>query len=278
MPQTHYDFGGTGSVMHMALANGFPPQTYIPLLQPFTDHYRVLSFPPRALWDNPPQPQSMSSWQDMADDILAALDAHGIDKVIGVGHSMGAVATMLAAIQAPERFRGIVLLDPTIFPPIALNVMAAMRLVGLESRFPLINKAMRRRAHFDSTESAFAYWRKKSLFADWDDAVLRHYVDGLTRPDANGVTLMWSPEWEARYYATIYTGSWRKVPKLRGLLPVLTIRGTTTNTFLSPAAERMRRVLPAMTYAEIEGHGHLFPQSAPEQTRTIMDDWLHTLD
>jgi pimeloyl-ACP methyl ester carboxylesterase len=278
-PVYHYGGEPNKPVLHLALANGFPPQTYVPLLQPFSASYRVLSFLPRPLWENPPPPASLVSWQGMADDLLAALDAHGIrEPIVGVGHSMGGVATMLAALQSPERFRGIVLLDPTIFPPRYLWLMAVMRAVGLNARFPLVNKALKRRAQFASPEEAFTYWRGKALFTDWLDDTLRLYVEGLLTPAAGGgYRLRWSPAWEARYYATIYTQTWSKIGQLNGLMPVLTIRGDQTNTFLAPAPQLMRQRLPKMTFAEIGGHGHLFPQSAPDQTRELMQNWLSTL-
>jgi pimeloyl-ACP methyl ester carboxylesterase len=277
MPQTRYDFGGSGPVIHIALANGFPPQTYHPLLDPLTDRYQVVSLPPRPLWTNSPSPNTMQTWADMADDLLEGLQAHNLTDVIGMGHSMGGVATMLAAIKEPDRFRGIVLLDPTVFPQRLLWLLKGMRSVGMEGRFPLVNKALQRRASFTDRDEAFNYWRGKRLFTDWSDEALWHYVDGLTTSDGNGgLKLAWSLAWEARYYATIYTASWREIPKLEGLLPVLLIRGTTSNTFFENAAKKFRRRVPSATYAEIEG-GHLYPQSAPDATRTVIEDWLQTL-
>ena len=88
------------------------------------------------------------------------------------------------------------------------------------------------------------------------------------------MTLAWPREWEAYYFRTLYTGTWRELPKLRGKVPVLTIRGQRSNTLFPKAAARMRRILPQMDYAEIAGHGHLFPQSAPDQTRQVITEWL----
>lgn len=277
MPQTRYDFGGDGPPLHMAPANGFPPQTYIPLLRPLTGRFTVLSLPPRPLWTDPPPPDPSATWQQVADDLLAALDAHRLEGVIGVGHSIGGVATMLAAIKEPGRFRGIVLLDPTIFPPRYLWTFKLMRMVGLNGRFPLAQRALRRRANFADDREAFAYWRKKRLFTAWNDSTLQHYVDGMLQPDGHGgVELTFAPEWEAHYFSTIYTDSWRMAPKLEGLLPVLVVRGTNTNTFLEPAAKRLRRLVPSAMYAEIDGD-HLFPQSVPGPTRAVIERWLATL-
>jgi pimeloyl-ACP methyl ester carboxylesterase len=287
MPQTIYEFNPAATaanlpVLHLAVANGFPPQTYEPLLKPLTDRYHIVSLPPRPLWTDPPPPKSVKSWKSLAEDLLAGLKQYNLTNVIAVGHSFGGIASMLAAIAEPQRFRALVLLDPTILPPPILLAAKLLRPLGVNSRNALVQGARRRRSQFADADEAFAYWRGKTLFTDWSDETLRLYVQGLTRPASNangsatrgGIELTWSPEWEAYYYTLLFPDSWRYVPKLRGLLPVLTIRGTTSNTFFPNAAARMRRILPDMTYAEIEGHGHLFPQSAPDQTRQIIEKWL----
>jgi len=278
MPQSHYEIGGDGPALHIALANGFPPGTYRPLLEPLTDRYKVFCLPPRALWTNPPSPDSAPGWATMAEDLLEGLRAHEVSNVIGIGHSMGGVATMTAATLEPERFRGVVLLDPTVFPLHILWVLGAMRVFGLEGRFPLVGKALKRRAAFDTVETAFEYWRGKRLFTDWDDDVLWLYANELTKPsDDGGVELNWSPEWEAQYYATIETDSWGIVRKLAATdLPVLLLRATRSNTFFEGPAKAFQRLLPNVTYAEIEG-GHLFPQAQPDETREHIERWLEGL-
>jgi pimeloyl-ACP methyl ester carboxylesterase len=279
MAQTIFHYGGeAGYTIHMALANGFPPQTYQPLLQPFIQNHYVVSLPPRPLWTNTPAPSTVNTWEDTANDLINGFRLHHLRNIIGIGHSLGGVATMIAATKKPELFRGIVLLDPTIFQPRLLWTLKIMRAVGLQGRMPLVRRALNRRASFSDAQEAFKYWREKRLFSDWSDEVLWLYVTGLTTRDGEGgLELAWSPEWESRYYATIFTDSWRIIDQLEGLLPILVIRGTHSNTFFEPTAHRMQRKIPAMTYAEVEG-GHLFPQSAPNETRAIIEKWMQTLD
>lgn len=274
--QPLYDFGGSGPVMHLALANGFPPLTYAPLMQPFTERYQVVSLPPRPLWSQPPAPDSAPTWDTLANDLLAGFDAYGLDSVIGVGHSFGGIATLMAAIAKPERFRALVLLDPTMLPPHIMQMIDDARAAGQDHRMPMVEGALRRRNRFASRDEAFAYWREKPLFSDWSDDALWLYVESLTRPavDGDGLELSWSPEWEAHYYRTIDTRIWAELPRLSPVLPVLAIRGTTTNTFMAESADAFRAALPHATLIEIEGHGHLFPQSTPSQTHSIMHEWL----
>jgi pimeloyl-ACP methyl ester carboxylesterase len=214
----------------------------------------------------------------MADDLLAGLRQHDLTDVIAVGHSLGGVTSTLAAITEPERFRALVLLDPTFLPPVFLTAIRLLRAAGQSHRFPLAKGALRRRARFASVEEAFDYWQTKPLLANWPSETIRLYSEGMTRPSNNGggVTLAWPPRWEAQIYQTTFTDWQLEIPRLRGLMPVLVLQGTKTHTFTRTSLRIMKRLLPEATYASIEGHGHLFPQSAPNETRRIVESWLET--
>ena len=58
----------------------------------------------------PPGPYSRAA---LASDVIAVLDAEGIDRTILVGHSMGGIVAMQAALEFPERIAGLVLIGTT---------------------------------------------------------------------------------------------------------------------------------------------------------------------
>ena len=270
-----YDFGGSGQIINLLPANGFPPETYIPLLRPLTDHYHVICMLPRALWPDEKPPTELHQWDMLADDLLAGLAYHKLDHVIAVGHSFGGTASMIAAVRQPELFSALCLLDPTLFRPEWLEGMEQMQRDGSIIEFPLVQGAMRRRRTFETTKAAFAYFKSKRLFADWPDESLQLYIEYGTQPAANGgLELRWSPEWEAYYFSTGFTRSWEVVPKLRGLLPILAIGGGTTDTYVPEIAAMLHDELPEATFAEVAGHGHLFPQTAPQPTEALISQWL----
>jgi pimeloyl-ACP methyl ester carboxylesterase len=278
MTQPLYTFGGDGPIMNLAVANGFPPQTYAPLLQPFKVDYRVVCLPPRALWpDEPPPPEQPGSWRTVADDLLSGLRQHGLTGVTAVGHSFGGIASLLAVIDEPERFRALILLDPTIPLPELVQMIKIAQDTGQTDLMPLVQTASRRRRQFDSLDEAHDYFKGKPLFADWPDESLRLYTESLLRPGTNGFELAWSPEWEIYYYRSMYTAVWETWPRLRGLLPTLVIRGGTSTTLVEESVEQMRVLVPDADYVDIPGHGHLFPQSAPAETRVVIEDWLKRL-
>jgi pimeloyl-ACP methyl ester carboxylesterase len=269
------EFGGSGPVMHLAVANGFPPPGYRPLLGHFTDSYRVISLPPRPLWPEGPAPSGLASWRDLAADLLDGLRAHDLHDVIALGHSMGGLVSSLAALEEPGRFRALALLDPTFLPPAILAAIRASQIFGLGDRSPIIQGALRRRDRWASPEETFGHWRSKAFFADWPDEALWEHVRGATRPDGDGVTLAWSRQWEARCFRTIPLDTWRIVARLRDLpLPILAIGGEATNTFRPASIRKMRRLAPQADFVTVRGHGHLFPQSAAAETARIIRRWL----
>lgn len=275
-PYPLIEFGGSGTVMHLAVANGFPPQTYLPLLRPFTDRYRVVSLPPRAMWQGEQPPRRRLEWdKTIGRDLLDGIRTHDLQNMVGIGHSFGGIATMLAANADPHRFKAVVMLDPTILPRSWLWMLRLTRPFGAEHQ--LVKIAQNRRTHFESVDAAYEYFKGKRLFADWSDESVRLYAETFV-PDGEGVRLVWSNQWEAYYFRTIYTGSWSALRKLRDTgLPVLLVRGGKSDTLLEKTAARIRRILPNATYAEVPGHGHLFAQSAPDETRRIIEEWLETI-
>ena len=100
-----FDFnpGSTKPLIHLAHANGFPPSTYQKALQPLLAHYHVISFTVRPMWGDTP-PEWLKHWSQMADDLLEGLKGMGAQKVIGLGHSLGGVLTLYAAVKQPELF------------------------------------------------------------------------------------------------------------------------------------------------------------------------------
>ena len=58
----------------------------------------------------PPGPYSRA---DLAADVIAVLDAEGIDRTILVGHSMGGIVAMETALAHPDRIAGLVLIGTT---------------------------------------------------------------------------------------------------------------------------------------------------------------------
>jgi pimeloyl-ACP methyl ester carboxylesterase len=267
-----HDLGGEGPVIHLAHANGFPPGTYDPLGEVLAQNYHVVGLPARPLWPNS-LPEHAPTWHTLADDLIEGLNTLGLSDIIGVGHSLGGVCTMLAAVQSPDLFRVLVLIDPVILPPIVLWVLKLTRMLGLGQRQPLVRSALRRRRIWPSRQACFEHYRAKQLFSPWSDRSLWAYVKAGTRflPDGQ-VELVYPLQWEAHIFATAPTDVWRYVAKLT--TPTLVIRGERSDTFRPQAQQRMARLAPQTDFHVISNAGHLVPMERPTETGAIIQAYL----
>lgn len=284
MPQHLIELGGApdAPLMHIAIANGFSAETYRPLLEPFFADYRVVCLPLRALWHNAPKPPPITGtgWRIMADDMLAGMRQFQLENVIALGHSMGGIASMLAAFTQPQRFSKLILLDPTILTKNHVKMLGKAQQAGVADQFFMAQNALKRRNHFESVEAAYEHFASKRLFENWPERTLRLYVEDGTKPapDGDGLVLRFDPAWEAYYFASAYTAVWDNLPRLNNLLPTLFVQGADSHTFLPPSYEAVQEIVPSADYRQVEGHGHLFPQSAPTETAQIIREWLASVD
>jgi pimeloyl-ACP methyl ester carboxylesterase len=266
------DLGGHGPLLHLSHANGFPPGSYRLLARSLAGACHVVAFPARPLWPAT-DPRAISTWRPLARDLVRSLEGLSRPGIVGLGHSLGGVLTLWAAIDRPDLFAALVLVDPVILPPLWLWMLRLLRLLGLHHRQPLVQGALRRRRTWPHRQACFDHYRAKGLFARWSDAALWDYVQAGTRPvAAGGVELSYPPEWEARIYATTPTGIWRDVPRLR--LPTLVLRGQHSGTFVPRARDRLARLLPAAHVATIPGAGHLLPMERPAATAAAIARFL----
>lgn len=272
-----YEFNGAVSkpLVNLAYANGFLPQTYIPSLSPLFDQYRVISAHARPMWDDCP-PESLKSWRQLGDDLLAILDTIADQPLIGIGHSVGSIATLYAFIKRPDRFRALILIDPTLLLPSYLLALRIGRLFRQEGRIPLVRGALNRRRSWSSNEEAYTYFRSKSLFKRCSDEMVRLYTESITAPDPKGgVSLVYLPEWEAQIYRTVATDVWRLPGQVK--VPTLIIRGALTDVFVESSASRFKRLKPQAQIVTVAQTGHLVAQEQPLQTGQLIAGFLKSL-
>lgn len=268
------DWGGTGPVLHLAHANGFPPGTYRKLIERLKTRYHVYTLRSRGLVPGT-DPRSLRDWEDMADDLAGALRARGLEGVVGVGHSMGGVATLLASVKNPGLFRAVVALDPVLFTGTRQLAIQALTLLGMRSRVPPASLARRRRETWGSREEAATSYRKKALFRHFDPECFQDYIThGLTEVPGGGFRLTIPTAWEARIFETSPRGVWRKLRAVK--VPTLVLRGSDSDTLLPAALARAGRTIPGARTEEAPGT-HLFPLEHPEDCARHILTFLDTV-
>lgn len=281
-----FTLAGSGPPLHFLHANGYPPECYHPLLGLLQTQYHVFGMLLRPLWPNA-NPNDIHDWHPFSEDLLQFLESTSSTPVIGVGHSIGAIVTLRAALKDPDKFRALILLDPVLVVPSQLLLWNFFRSLGLgEKVHPKIAGALKRRRTFDDLDQVFRGYRNREVFRYMSDENLRIYIEGITRKTDNGYELVYSPEWESRIYLTGMHDFdiWRDLPTLE--VPTLFLRGAETDTFMVSAANlvrttalrrasRVKRMQPKVRVETLDRTTHLLPLERPKDVFDLMQSFLH---
>ena len=114
----HYlDWGGSGPEAHLLHANGFCAGTYAPFVRYLRKDLHVIASDARGHGASDlPGIKRLRHWNIFADDLKNLIEKTMTPPIIGLGHSLGAVTTYIAAATYPRLFSCIILIDPPIFP------------------------------------------------------------------------------------------------------------------------------------------------------------------
>lgn len=274
-----------GPLLVFAHANGYPPVAYRSFLNPILNDYQVFSLYLRPFWPDS-NPQEMRDWRTFRDDYLPEVEgliekygkqSSSTGQVIGVGHSLGAMTTLMAAIETPDLFQALVLIEPVLFPRLRGVLMRLLAPFGILKRIhPLIKGTLKRKTRFESREAMYERYRVKPVFSGLSDQVLRDYVEGLTVEETDGeVKLNYPPDWESRIYETGGIADWyvwRNLSKVE--CPVLVIRGEDTYVLFDRVINAMVGKLPKGEGYTMEGTGHLVPLEEPGDTAALVMEFL----
>jgi pimeloyl-ACP methyl ester carboxylesterase len=272
----HYlDWGGSGPQAHFLHGNGFCAGTYAPFVRLLVPHLHIIASDARGHGGSDfAGIQPVRGWRVFAEDLRAVITATSSPPIVGMGHSLGAVATAIAAAAYPGLFRAILLVDPVFLMPGRLAIIGGMRALGLGARLPRARAARRRRKTFRSkTEALKLFLSGRGIFKAWAPEFVEAYLEcGLLEKDSDSAVLTCDPELEARIFESIPLMVWRDVRRVR--CPVLAIRGERSDVFLAEAADRLRRTAPDVEVVTIAGTGHFPTMETPGECAEAIRDFL----
>lgn len=275
-PIPHIVYSTEGQTLLFLHANGYPPDCYKPLISRLAEHYQVTAMIQRPLWPDS-RPDELDDWRPLTDDLFRYLDAHHSAPLACVGHSMGGVVLLRAALREPEWFKAIVSLDPVLFPPYFSPLWRLLYKSGLGFRFhPLVTTTKKRRREFDDLDRLFNGLRKKPIFRYFDDEALMAYIKGITcQTEKGSYRLCYSAEWETRLYINAVWRDmdiWRNLQNLKA--PTLIVRGTETDTFWERTGNLVKRKQPGVRVEALEKATHLVPLERPQEVSNLIQSFF----
>jgi len=192
------------------------------------------------------------SWWDCERDVRAVLANTDLDGPIGVGHSMGGVALIMAELTRPGSFSGLVLVEP---------------IVGSQpvrrADHPMAVQARRRRRRFEAPGAVHAAYAARPPFSTWEPAALEAYLAGGLVDDGEDCTLACDPEIEAEVFTGAPAhGTLARLGELD--LPVHIVVGSAEDTYPVAWAEHLTGLIAGARLTVVEGGNHFLPMERPE--------------
>lgn len=134
-------------------------------------------------------------WRQFGLDLSAFVEALDLERIVGVGHSMGGHCVVQAAAAHPQRFAKLLLVDPVIMAPGSYRQPTPFATVEA-------HPVAKRRNRWPSAEAMFRRFEGRHPFSLWQPDVLRDYCQYglLPAADGEGWVLACPPEVEAAIY------------------------------------------------------------------------------
>ncbi len=240
------------------LTHGITAQAHVwdPIAARLAARYRVLSLDQRGHGDSL-RPPSGYALDDYLADLLAVLDAVGVERVVVAGHSLGARNAFAFAARHPARTALLIAIDYG--PWIAAEAFTALdaRVLGAPSQFATAAEAR-----------AYLAGRYPRITPD---ALERRLWFGL-RPVPNGLVWRYEPAAIARTLEHLNADLGPLVPRVQA--PALIIRGEQSTFYDAPAFARLREARPDFEYEEVAGATHYVPEEHQETVYQLMAAFL----
>ena len=223
------------------------------LAQRLGEDAHVLAFDLRNHGRSPHHP--VMSYESMAADVLAELDARGLDEVVLIGHSMGGKVAMWAALTAPDRVARLAVLDiaPVTYPNRFEGILTGLQAIDTQG--------LASREQADETLARYVA-----------SAAVRQFLLANLQRTAQG----WS--WRMNLPAIVAS-----MPAVLGFPPTgemvypgpaLILRGERSDYVAEPHREAIASLFPAAELRTVEAAGHWLYAERPEQVWALLSGHL----
>ena len=251
------------TIIHFSHANGFPSKTYS-ILFDFLKEYHVTSIDVLGANKKPEE----IDWVNLSEEIIESVKELN-RPVVGVGHSLGGILTLLAAAKEPKMFESVILLDPPIFSPLKRFIINILRVIKIEDVFSPAGKSKKRREKFKSKEQAYEYFKSKILFKSFHSNALEDYIKHGLVQIGNELKLKIPVEKEIAIYRKLLIKYPNSVYNVNGLI----IHGATNPIHWNSDIRWFKKKFVNIDIYPFPG-SHFFPLENPQSTAMLIKSFL----
>lgn len=245
-------------IIHFAHGNGFPSPCYRQLLEPLQTHYHCCFID--KIGHNPEFPVT-DNWHFLINEVLTSVKLQANQPVIAVGHSLGGVLSVLAAIEEPALFKAVIILDSPLISRFKSSLLRLAKVWGVVDKITPASRTRQRKTFWATREEVLVYLKTKPLFKSFTEACLHDYIDYGLEKNKKGYTLRFDPQIEYSIYRTI--PHFLRLYERQLVVPTALIYGDKSKVIGWQERRYMKK------YYHIEAHrikgSHMFPMEHPTQ-------------
>jgi pimeloyl-ACP methyl ester carboxylesterase len=251
-------------ILHFAHGNGFPSPCYRQLLKPLQKQFQCFYID--RIGHTVEYPVT-DNWHHLVEEVIESIKTQaGSEPVIAVGHSLGGVLSFRAAIECPELFRCLILLDSPIIGRFKSRVIRLSKMLGMIDHVTPASRTRGRRHFWETREQVWSYLRSRKLFKYFTAPSLDDYIDYGMEKNENGYSLRFNQQIEYQIYRTIPHMLHEYEGQLK--IPAALIYGSRSNVIDWLDLSYMKRHYCVKTYP-VKG-SHMFPMENPLEAANLI--------
>lgn len=258
-------------VLHFVHGNGFCGLVYEKMLSSLQPHFDLFISDAQGHGESD-EGDLFVDWDQSAQGFVEVWE-HFSGMWVGVpryalGHSFGAVNSLLMMHKRAGLFDRAVLLDPVIGKPLWSSAANVMQRIGVSKFLPMVRQASVRTTRWDNKDVLWEYFHQRGIFKGWDDDCLQSYLNHALRKKKDGsFELKCPPQIEAAVFASYSRNVWNAIRVVDA--PVDLVYGSKTYAFIHDAIGVIQNNGKNMTCHEVAG-GHCFMQEKPERSAELV--------
>lgn len=255
----HVAEAGQGDDVVLCL-HGWPQHWYEwrHLMPALADRHRVLALDLRGCgWTD--APGDGYEKENLADDVLAVLDALGLDRVKLVGHDWGGWVGFLLCLREPRRFERFFVLN--IVPPWVRLRPVVSHAWRFWYQQVVLAPGLGYRLHVGGEFVRRVLVGGSEVKDAWDEQTLAAFADSYAEPDRARAAVRMYRVFNWREALSIARGRYARAHLET---PTLLVFGTDDFVLRPPMLAGYQRHAPEMSVELVEGCGHFIADEMPE--------------
>ncbi|KTD78442.1 alpha/beta fold hydrolase [Legionella waltersii] len=257
-------------LIHFAHGNGFPSLCYKQFLDELETQFDFCYID--RIGHDPKYPVS-ENWHNLVAEVIESIRNQASRPVIAVGHSLGGVLSLLAALEQPELFKAVVMLDSPLIGPFKSIMVRLAKALGVIDRITPAYKTKGRREHWLDHEQLVSYLKTRELFKTFTEECLNDYIQYGLEFKESGYYLRFDRHIEYQIYKTIPHILPTLIGKLR--IPTAFIYGD-KSTVVDRMDVRFMKSRFGIKCFKTKGT-HLFPMEHPKVVGRQVIEVIHSL-